>query len=194
MSNAPRIGVGVLAAGASSRFGKADKLAQTFRDRPLGEHAAIAIPRTRCSHAWMITSRPRHRCEAAWRECRFEPVINPDCAKGMGTSLALAAALAKQARCDALLIALADMPLVPRAHFDALIDAFANGALVASSDTGSALMPPAIFDASLFDELKNITGDKGARALIQSGVRVACPPGQLIDIDSPRDLQKYGQA
>ena len=57
-----RLGVALLAAGASRRFGEADKLAAEFRGRPLAEHAAKAIPVSAFAKAWVITSRPDHSC------------------------------------------------------------------------------------------------------------------------------------
>lgn len=188
-----RYGVALLAAGSSRRFGEADKLLADFRGRPLGEHAAIAIPRERFAQAWVITARPRHRCEAVWRECRFDPVANPTANQGMGTSVALAAKLAKKARCDALMIALADMPLVPRSHFDALLDDFEKGSILTVSRSKEANMPPAVFDAAYFVEIRDSAGDKGARELLASGQVVPCPPEWLIDIDTPEDLARHGQ-
>lgn len=188
-----RYGVALLAAGSSQRFGVGDKLAQTFKGRPLGEHAAIAIPRQRFAQAWVITARPRHRCEAAWRECRFDPVGNREAGEGIGTSVALAAKLAKEARCDALMIALADMPLVPTSHFEAMLDEFEKGSILTVSRSKEANMPPAVFDAAYFVEMRDSAGDKGARELLASGQVVPCPPEWLIDIDTPQDLARHGQ-
>lgn len=184
-----RLGIALLAAGSSRRFGPEDKLAAQFRGRALGEHAAAALPMERCAQGWVITARPGgvlgHRCETFWRTRFLEPVINQDAETGMGSSVALAARLAKQARCDGLLIALADMPLVPRAHFDALLD---SDAPIAVSSNGKVRMPPAMFDATFFDKLKQSSGDKGARDLIKQGHVISCPPEWLRDIDTRDDL------
>ena len=194
MTDWPRLGVALLAAGSSRRYGKDDKLAAAFGGRPLGEHAAAALPMERFAAGWVITRHPRHRCEAYWRNRSLVPVVNDQAGRGMGTSVSLAAGLAKRARCDALLIALADMPCVPRQHFDALLDSFLKGRAISVSATGDACMPPAIFDAAYFVELRESAGDKGARSLIQGGMVVACPPDWLIDIDTPADFAEYGQA
>lgn len=180
-----RLGIALLAAGSSRRFGPKDKLAAQFRGRALGEHAATALPMERCTHGWVITARACHPCEAFWRERSLEPVVNEDAQSGMGTSVALAARLAKQARCHGLLIALADMPLVPRTHFEALLD---SDALIAVSSNDEAHMPPAMFDAAFFDELKQANGDRGARDLIKQGHVIPCPSEWLRDIDTRDDL------
>lgn len=185
MDDGYRLGIALLAAGSSRRFGPEDKLAAQFRGRPLGEHAAAALPMERCTHGWVITAHPRHHCEAFWRTRCLEPVINQDAASGMSTSVALAAQLAKRAQCDGLLIALADMPLVPRAHFLALLDSDAS---IAVSSNGEARLPPARFDAAFFDELEGTKGDQGARELIKRGRVISCPPQWLKDVDTPSDL------
>ena len=103
---------------------------------------------------------------------------------------ALAAALAGEAGCAGLLIALADMPFVPRRHFRSLRARFAQGAPIAVSATHDARMPPAIFDAAHFGDLQRGRGDQGARALLHQGVVVPCPAQWLIDIDTPTALEQ----
>ena len=193
MAEPKRIGVALLAAGASKRFGDSDKLAADLHGRSLGEYAAEALPFERCSQAWVIVSQSGHSCEAAWRAYGLSPVLNEEAGRGMGTSVALAARLAKEARCDGVVIALADMPFVLREHFDALLSAFEQGAAIAASAKDQTRLPPAIFAAACFDEMQQSQGDSGARNLIQSGQIVACPPETLVDIDTEHDLRRYGQ-
>jgi molybdenum cofactor cytidylyltransferase len=38
-----------------------------------------------------------------------------------------------------------------------------------------------------------LTGDKGARELVQAGRHVVTSPAELIDIDTPEDLEKLRQ-
>ena len=65
-----RIGVALLAAGASRRFGESDKLTAEFRGRALGEHVPLALPVERFEKAWAITSTADHPCEPQWRARR----------------------------------------------------------------------------------------------------------------------------
>lgn len=183
-----RLGVALLAAGASRRFGAADKLAADFGGRPLGEHAALAIPVERFERAWVITSGPNHLCESHWRALQFEPLVNSCASDGMGTSVALAAKAAKEASLDGLMIALADMPLVPPSHFEALIDEWDASEPIVVSDRDEVRMPPAMFSSKQFGDLQQSSGDKGARVLIAQGLVVPCPPEWLKDIDQPEDL------
>ena len=184
------LGVAVLAAGSSRRFGDADKLAQMFRGRRLGEHVTSAIPRERFQSAWVIAGTGTSPCALFWEEAGFTEISNPNHAEGMGTSVALAATLASEAGCDALLIALADMPVVPRSHFEALI---ASDADIATSAKDGARLPPVLFGKQHFEALSQLSGDRGARDLLARGQIVDCPREWLIDIDTPQDLQRYGQ-
>ena len=192
MAELRKIGVALLAAGASRRFGDADKLSQRIGDDRLGEIAAIAFPRSRCSRGWVIVSAQGHPCERVWATEGFEPVANPLAHQGMGTSVALAAQLALHECIDALAIVLADMPMVPTEHFVALIDAVADAEDIATSAIGDARMPPAVFGSAHFSILAEQSGDRGARGLLEQGKVVECPAGWLIDIDTPADLAKHG--
>ena len=184
-----RLGVALLAAGSSRRFGDADKLCAEFRGRPLGEHAADAVPVELFERAWVITRAPDHLCEPHWRARRFEPLLNPRAGEGQGTSVALAATAAKDAGLDGLLIALADMPLVPPSHFKALIEEWDASAPITVSAIGETRMPPALFASRYFKDLAASSGDQGARVLIAQGEVVPCPPELLTDIDTPQALQ-----
>lgn len=183
-----RLGAALLAAGASRRFGEADKLCATFRGRALGEHAALAVPIEEFERAWVITSAPAHPCVPQWRARRFEPLVNPHAGEGMGTSVALAATLAEEGELDGLMIALADMPLVPASHFNALIAEWDASEPITVSAKGDVRMPPALFGSKHFKDLARSSGDQGARALIGQGLVVPCPPDWLADIDTPRAL------
>jgi len=185
-----KLAVALLAAGSSQRFGEADKLAVDFRGRPLAQHAADTLPLDICARAWLITG----QVQPVWQAVGLAPVHNPNAAQGMGTSVALAARLADEADCDALVIALADMPFVPRAHFDDLIGALKRPCDIVGSTSGASHMPPVIFGSDFFATLISLSGDQGARELIAGSRAISCPPEWLIDIDTPQALQKYGQA
>jgi len=191
-----RIGAAVLAAGASRRFGEEDKLAQPFRGRPLGEHVVAALPLDRIAEAdrWIVVSRLEHPWTTAWQAAGFQSVVNTDAMRGIGTSVATAGMLAIDAELDGLIIALADMPLIQREHFDALIEAFADPSDLICSSNGASRMPPAIIGSKHFSALARQSGDTGARDLLARGRVIDCPSEWLIDIDTRQALQTYGQA
>jgi len=185
-----RLGVALLAAGASRRFGDTDKLTALLDGQPLGEIVCNTIPRGRFDHRWVIASTPDHPSAPAWRAAGFAPLVNPSADEGMGTSVALAATAARKAGCDALVLALADMPLVPASHFEALVERICAGGPdgIVTSASRETRMPPAAFGASHLSALAELGGDHGARALLQRGDVCACPPEWLADVDTPEAL------
>lgn len=193
-ADAPGLTIAVLAAGQSHRFGDADKLCADFRGTLLGQCAVETLAQSElhlaAQHRIVVTSDLRHACAIAWREAGFDPVLNPNAASGMGTSVALAARIARRAGSMHLLIALADMPLVPAPHFEALVasaQTLRSAARVASSN-GSTLMPPAVFGSDCFASLSELEGDAGARALLSGSNSLACPRDWLSDVDTPEAL------
>ena len=188
------LAIAVLAAGASRRFGNCDKLAARCGDLPLGLHGAAKLAHIPAQHRWVITSRADHPCAQGWRESGFALEVNGQAQEGIGTSLALAARLALNAKSRFLLVALADMPLVPASHFRALVAAAhkagAGAIAVSGPDAGPARMPPAIFGQGHFPALLKSSGDKGARDLLGKGLAIACPQDWLMDVDTPAMLDR----
>ncbi len=105
----------------------------------------------------------------------------------MGSSLACAAQMAMQAGVDALLVALADMPLVPLCHFENLRER-ADSYSLRASHNGISPTPPALFGKDHFDRLASADGDEGARKLIRRADFIDCPARLLVDIDDPETL------
>ncbi len=165
-----------------------------FRSRMLGEIVCANVPKEQFARRWVIAAASQHACEPFWLSEGFEVAINPDANEGMGTSVALAARLARDAGCDALMIALADMPLVPREHFAALAEAVVDDTDIIVSATATTRQPPAIFACRHFPALALSHKDRGARDLLEQGRVLECPARWLIDIDTPDDLRKHGQA
>ena len=101
-------------------------------------------------------------------------------------SLAAGITEARKSAPRAIMIALGDMPFVPLAHYQRLVDAF-DGNCIASSD-GSNPMPPAIFGPYHFDALCGVQGDTGAKSLLQNAPVIMASANELADIDTLEDL------
>jgi CTP:molybdopterin cytidylyltransferase MocA len=118
------------------------------------------------------------------REC--DVLVNARANEGLGTSAALAAQWA--AGSDALLILLADMPLVSTATLEKLVDACGPAAVRYPGDKPGA---PACFPADLFAALEALTGDSGAAHVLRgvpSLTLVETSAEELRDVDRPEDL------
>lgn len=172
----------LLAAGRSSRFGAANKLTATLGSLPLALHAARALAPLDLAARFVVT-RP---AGTAWPS--FEIVENDRPEDGMAHSIALGIAAARRSGAEAVLIALADMPFVPTAHFERILASYRGpDTLVATSD-GARRLPPALFGADWFAELEGLSGDRGAHGLLGRATVIAAEAGTLLDIDRPEDL------
>lgn len=167
----------LLAAGRGSRFG-GGKLAAGLAGKPLARHAADRL-------AAMPFARHIAVCSAGTPDLPgFERImLSPP---GAPLSASITTALSAIAGEQAVLIALADMPLVPASHFSALLAAFA-GDRVASAVDGRPMVP-AMFGTRHFGALRALAGDKGAGGLLRDAPVVTLDPLLAVDVDTPADL------
>ena len=181
----------ILASGSSRRFGEQDKLAALLHGKMLGLHVAETLVNMPFEHRAIISTRD-HVCEEQWAGFGYDIIVNDRSGQGQSTSVALAAKSARQRGAGALCICLADMPFVTTAHITGLLEAFDQRGTVASRSGGN-IMPPAIFPASLLEQLEAISGDQGARNLLHDAHLIDVTDGILMDIDTPEDLALANQ-
>ena len=172
----------LLAAGRSTRFGAADKLTAALGDRPLGLHAAHALAPLDLAARFVVTG----PAESEWPS--FEIVDNDRPEDGMAHSIALGIAAARRSSADAVLIALADMPFVPTAHFERILAGYRGPDTLVATSNGVRRMPPALFGSDWFAELEGLSGDRGAHALLGRAAIVVTEADTLLDVDRPEDL------
>jgi molybdenum cofactor cytidylyltransferase len=191
LSAAPPVGI-LLAAGSGSRFG-GDKLLATLPDG-----AAIGVSAYRRLRGALpevhvvVRSEDRALQELFARE--GATVIEcADAALGMARSLIAGIDSAPQAA--GWLIALADMPFVQVATIAAVARALSEGALIALPIYRGRRGHPVGFSRRLRAQLLQLSGDEGARAIVQRHAtqvqEVECDdPGIVRDIDTRADLQQ----
>ena len=174
----------VLAAGASRRFGPSDKLLAPFRGHPLAEHAARAMRGAPVDHRIAVTASP----DVAALFGGFEIVALPE-PRLQSDSLRAGLATAIDLGATAVLIALADMPLVDAA----LLREVLNGPAPAAVKFGDVVVPPALIPQPMFEELGTLSGDRGAGAVLSArpDLRLVKAPSDLLaDVDTHDDLEK----
>ena len=190
MTVTPSVFILVLAAGRSERFG-GDKLLTDFRSEPLLRHALRAASEACPGGVVLVTGHRARQVAQAADGFADRCVLNEDFELGMGTSIARGVA-ACRGEADAILVHLADQPLVTGTHLRTLIERWSGAPdeIVASQYAGR-LGPPAMFGSAVFDDLCALRGDRGARDLLGSSdyrvYAVDCAAAAL-DIDTPADL------
>ncbi len=178
----------LLAAGKSERMGDVgSKLDQPFLSRPLGLHVAVALGdmpfRRRCA----VVS---DDCVLDYAPLGFDVLVNRDPARDLSSSVRLGVECARAHDPAAVLIALADMPRVTASHVYRMLDAADSEDAVVASSNGEHPSPPALFGRTHFDTLLSLSGDEGANTLIRAGRHVVTNAAELIDVDTPEELER----
>ena len=186
----------VLAAGSASRFGSTKQLAD-IDGRPMVRRAVETATRVCGDRTLLVTG---HESGAVARACAGLPgfvTVNDAFADGIGNSIAHAVtALPDQA--SAVLLLLADQPLVPEEHLQAIVAAWSGSdeEIVASSYDGTR-GPPVLFPRGCFSDLAALDGDRGGRHLLDDErfrvTTIACEAAAL-DVDVPDDLRQISRS
>ena len=180
----------LLAAGSSRRFG-GRKLLVPWRGRPLYEHALEALTTSPAIGETLVVVQPGFAAPPARPRCRF--VVNPEHEEGMGSSLR-AGVRAAPPDADAFLVALADMPRITPALIAALVAHYRQaGRPIVVPVCRGRRGHPVLIGAPLREAVLAISGDVGARGIIQAHPECVVPfetedEAVLFDVDLPADL------
>lgn len=184
----------VLAAGAGRRFG-GSKLTATWRGEPLIVAAVRTALASNVERVMVVTGADAEAVAAALTplgDPRVRFITAPDWDEGMAASLRTGIA-ALPVHTQAVVVFLGDMPLIPPALADRLLDAVMGGAPAAVVRSPLGPAHPVAFSATLFPELLSLRGDRGARSVLETiGDAVAMvdsdDAGVVFDVDRPDDL------
>jgi CTP:molybdopterin cytidylyltransferase MocA len=188
----------VLAAGSGSRMRagapeskEENKLLLDYEGSPLVRYAVSAAAEGGCQGTWAVYSRPE---VAAVLEGSATCIHNPDAESGQASSLRVGLEnlpLLAAAAC----IVLGDQPLVGARTVEMLLRAWrqegAKPAVAASY--GGDWRPPVVIERSLWPQLLALTGDAGARQVLNGHPELldtVPAPGLPDDIDTPEDYAR----
>ena len=185
----------LLAAGAGSRFSNeqpdAHKLTAMFRGKPLIAWALAAADAAGFNALYVITGAVDVGGIAAEvTDGRATVIHNPDWADGQATSLAVAIDRATADNHRAIVVGLADQPLVPTSAWRS-VGAAAGDIVTATFD--QERRPPAKFERSVWADMPR-SGDEGARTLFRLRPELVSElpcTGNPVDIDTMEDLQRW---
>ena len=182
----------VLAAGRASRMGS-NKLVAELDGEPIVRRTVRAVLASQAQPVVVVTGHEADAVCGALAGFYVELVHNPRFADGMSTSLRVG--LAAVGEVDGALVCLGDMPRLTAAHLDAVIAAYRAGEpteiVVPTCDRKRG--NPVLWPRRYFAEIAGLTGDVGARALIDrhaEHVRLVAidDPAILLDVDTPDAL------
>lgn len=191
-------GVGglILAAGASSRMGQPKQLLH-FRGVSLLRHASQTALAGGLNPVVAVVGAHADPLRRELDGLPIRVVTNERWAGGIGTSIrAGVAALATEI--DALLILLADQPLVTPDLLSRLVnEQRASGAAIVATAYHGTRGVPAVFARSLFRALGELPDASGAKLLIDQGgaaVREIAFPDAAFDVDTPADAARLNRS
>lgn len=181
----------VLAAGTASRFGATKQVAR-FDHEPLVRRAVRAAESVCGEHTLLVAGHDWREVAAACQPLRGYLAINTDFSSGLATSIVTAVRAVRECASGVLLI-LADQPLVTAAHLADLVRAFraAPDSIQVTAYAGTE-GPPVIFPASVFSQLLELRGDRGAKPVIEANrekVASIVFEDAAVDIDTESDLE-----
>lgn len=179
----------VLAAGASQRMGADNKLLLPLDGRPLVAHVVAAVGAA-IEDVVVVTGHDREAVEAALADRPVRFAHNAAHAQGMASSLVCGVEAAAPGT-NGLLVCPGDLPLVRPSTMRALRLAFAEAGhpVIAVPVCQERRGHPVLFDAAFRNELLQLTGDGGARPVLdafpQAVVEVAVRDrGIFYDVDT----------
>ncbi|WP_238365402.1 nucleotidyltransferase family protein [Mesobacterium pallidum] len=178
------------AAGRSSRMGGTDKLMERVGDTPL---LARQVARALATGAQvLVTLNSDFPARATALPPGAATALIPDAAEGLAASLRAGArhARAMTPRPTALMVLLPDLPDLTTDDLDTLLTAHAKAPDHIHQATAADGTPghPVIFPAHLFAEFAGLTGDQGAKPLMQCAkIHHTALPGTHAtrDLDTP---------
>lgn len=174
--------VAILGAGSARRFGS-DKLSLDCGGKPLGSWALDAALNARYPVVWIAGE-----TKPAFLGGQCEILTNRRAGEGIASSVACAAQAAMARGVDALLVMLADMPLVSTGLLQRLVGA---GAPSACAHPGPKPGVPALFPAGSFAALTGLNGDSGAGPVLRDLPGLTIVPAEaweLLDVDTEGNL------
>jgi molybdenum cofactor cytidylyltransferase len=186
---AQHIEVLILAAGAASRFGSAKQLI-SHHGKPLLQHCIDKANGICPGRVSVVLGANHQQIEVQISGAKV--ILNNHWQQGLGASIAAGVANIDP-QSDGLLILLADQIALTTEDLKLLLEAF-NSSNTVSAYYADRRGVPAIFPRSLYADLKALSGDSGAKAVLHRGdinlVEIDLPQAAM-DIDTPEDWTRF---
>ena len=181
----------ILAAGKSSRA-RSNKLLAKKNDRAMISYCVEAVQNSFADKVIVITGHDEDKIRAVLGDQDIHYVHNPDYAAGMASSIGVGVKAAQGA--DAVLICLADMPDITLSHINAIIQNGVDKICFPVKDNIQG--HPVLWPKKFFSDLTKLSGDQGAKSLLQKNQKDSLPiqtedDACFIDHDEDEMIKKW---
>jgi molybdenum cofactor cytidylyltransferase len=177
-----------------------NKLLADFRGKTLIRQTVESVLTSSARPVIVVTGHEAKKVGAVLDGLDIMTVHNPDYAQGLSTSLRAGVA-ALPANVAGAVVCLGDMPLVAPSVIDRLIAAYnpTEGRTICAPSFDGKIGNPVLWGREHFAEFASLTGDRGARALldVHADHLVDVPVASdavLTDIDTPEALARLKSA
>ncbi len=193
--NRENIGIIILAAGASTRFGKPKQLLE-FEERTLLERIAENALQTGLKSV-VVLGADAEKIKKSIKNLSVEIVVNEDWQSGMSSSIVEGLRKIIEIKNDlqAVIILLCDQPLVEKNTILKLIETQkSTNQMIVASRYAETIGVPALFMYDVFDELLNLNKEIGAKSIIEkyaeTDLATISVPEAEFDIDTEADFER----
>lgn len=188
----------LLAAGASARLGQPKQLLRlpAFGEETLLDRAARLALEAGATRVFVVLGAYADEIEHSAHLTHCDIVRNAEWREGMASSLraGIQAVIEQSPATTGALLMVCDQPALSAEHLRQLLAIHASQPeVIAASYYADRFGVPVVVPRSLFPALLQLTGDQGARAILQQTEfeRVAIPfPSGEWDIDTAEDLRR----
>lgn len=183
----------LLAAGLSRRMGGKNKLLMPVAGKPVLVWTLEHVLASQVEQVLLVTGADHAEIQKLVGSRPVKVVHNPDFHEGLGASIR-AGVKALTVEAGGAFLLLADQPALQTNTINRFVEVFRSGKYpIVAAKYGNVVGNPVLFDRRFFDELVELSGDRGARKLLTkypAAVKtVVLQPHEALDIDSPADLE-----
>ena len=190
-----KTGIILLAAGSSSRLGRAKQLIE-FQGKTLIQKAIDEANKSQADCLVVVLGSNTELIQTGFESSSAPLIINSDWQQGMSSSMQAGLRfLMENEVIEQVVLMLCDQPFVDASLLDELITAKeTSGKGIVAAAYSNTLGVPALFDRRYFEELVQLTGSEGAKKVIfnhQAEVHALDFPLGAVDLDTEEDINQF---
>jgi len=191
-----KIGIIILAAGESKRMGSPKQLLTVEGQSLIRRTSEIALA-TECYPVVLVIGANKSQIAPEVIDLPLTVIDNTMWHEGMSSSIkmGLAGLYMTYKEVEAVIILVCDQPYLSASLLERMVSIYREKKPpIVACKYSNQVGVPALFDRTLFDELLNLTGEKGAKAILMSHLDEAhliTFEAGIIDLDTPQDYEQF---